>query len=183
MPRFLALICVILAPLVLTGCEQPPVNRDGSKPLTVAAQVDLERYLGRWYEVARFPNQFERDCFAVTATYSRKQDGTIKVINSCRKGSIGGPEEIADGTATVADAASNAKLKVSFFWPFSGDYWVLDVADDYQWALVGEPSGRYLWILSRQPQLTADTRALLIDKLKAQGYNTGALYWTPQPAN
>ena len=175
-------VIVITAFFAASACASPPANRTSSTPLEVVSSVDLERYLGRWYEVARFPNGFERDCFAVTATYSRKQDGTIKVINSCRKGSVDGPEEIADGTAIVADAASNAKLEVSFFWPFSGDYWVLDVADDYQWALVGEPSGRYLWILSRQPHLTAETKAMLIGKLQAQGYNAGALYWTPQPA-
>ncbi len=182
MPRLVALICMILAPLALAACESPPVNRDASKPLTVAARVDLERYLGRWYEVARFPNSFERDCFAVTATYSRNRDGSVGVMNRCRKGGVDGPEEIADGTATVVDGVSNAKLSVTFFWPFSGDYWVLEVSQDYQWALVGEPSGRFLWILSRSPQLDGGTRASLIGKLKAQGYNTDALYWTPQPA-
>jgi apolipoprotein D and lipocalin family protein len=181
MNRFLQLFLAVLLPLFLTGCEQPPVNRDGSKPLETAAHVDLERYLGRWYEIARLPNGFERDCMAVTATYSRNADGSIKVVNRCRKGRIDGPEEVADGSATVVDTASNAKLSVTFFWPFAGDYWVLDVSEDYQWALVGEPSGRYLWILSRTRQLTPETRELLIGRLKARGYNTDALYWTPQP--
>lgn len=182
MTRFLRLILAVVAPLAIAGCEQPPVNRDASSPLSTAAKVDLERYLGRWYEVARFPNSFERDCFAVTATYSRNADGTVKVVNSCRKGSIAGPEDVAEGSAAVVDPVTNAKLSVSFFWPFSGDYWVLEVAGDYQWALVGEPSGRYLWILSRSPQISPETRESLIGKLKAQGYNTNALYWTPQPA-
>ncbi|MCE9522802.1 MAG: lipocalin family protein, partial [Alphaproteobacteria bacterium] len=101
MTRFLRLILAVVAPLAITGCEQPPVNRDASSPLSTAAKVDLERYLGRWYEVARFPNSFERDCFAVTATYSRNADGTVKVVNSCRKGSIAGPEDVAEGSAAV----------------------------------------------------------------------------------
>ena len=178
---FLRLLTVALLGLTLASCEQPPVNRDGTKPLTTVAQVDLTRYVGRWYEIARFENSFEKGCYAVTATYSRNADGSIKVLNSCRKGSLTGPEDIANGSATVADKATNAKLSVSFFWPFSGDYWVIGLADDYSWALVGEPSGRYLWILARTPQITPELRADLLAKLQAQGYNTNALTWTPQP--
>ena len=154
-----------------------------TRPLTTVPSVDLERYLGRWFEVARFPNSFEKDCFGVTATYSRNPDGTIKVVNRCRKGALEGPEDVAEGSATVADPATNAKLNVTFFWPFTGDYWVIGLADDYSWALVGEPSGRYLWILSRTPTLSPELRAELIQRLEAQGYNTRALYWTPQSAS
>ena len=154
-----------------------------TRPLTTVPSVDLERYLGRWFEVARFPNSFEKDCYGVTATYSRNPDGTIKVVNRCRKGALTGPEDVAEGSATVADPATNAKLNVTFFWPFTGDYWVIGLADDYSWALVGEPSGRYLWILSRTPTLSPELRADLITRLEAQGYNTRALYWTPQSAN
>lgn len=171
---------MLVAAILLASCEQPPVNRIAAEPLSTVQSVDLQRYLGRWYEVARYPNQFEENCVGVTATYSLKPDGTIKVVNSCRKGKLDGPEDIAEGTATVVDTKTNAKLSVSFFWPFAGDYWVIGLADDYSWALVGEPSGRYLWILSRTPSLPDDTRAALIAQLKSQGYNTNALYWTPQ---
>ena len=180
MTGFLRVFAVALLGLALAACDPPPVNRDGSKPLTTVAKVDLDRYLGRWYEIARFENSFEKGCYGVTATYSRKADGSIKVLNRCLQGSLTGPEEIAEGSATVADKATNAKLNVSFFWPFSGDYWVIGLADDYSWALVGEPSGRYLWILARTSQITPELRAELIAKLQAKGYNTNALIWTPQ---
>ncbi|MBP6014755.1 MAG: lipocalin family protein [Alphaproteobacteria bacterium] len=177
---FLRVIVATVLAIAVAGCEQPPVNRDGTNPLTTVAKVELERYLGRWYEVARYENSFEKGCVGVTATYSRNADGSIKVVNLCRKGTMTGPQDVAEGRATVADPATNAKLSVSFFWPFTGDYWVIGLADDYSWALVGEPSGRYLWILSRAPQLTPELRADLIAKLQSQGYNTNALYWTPQ---
>lgn len=180
---FLCAIAVVLASFGLAGCESPPVNRDSTKPLTTVERVDLDRYLGRWYEIARFPNSFEENCFAVTATYSKNADNSIKVVNRCRKGAITGPEDVAEGSATVVDPSTNAKLSVTFFWPFAGDYWVIGLAEDYGWALVGEPSGRYLWILARTPQIAPDLRADLTAKLQAQGYNTSALYWTPQPAN
>lgn len=172
---------VLAAALLLASCNRPPVNRDAAQALSTVQSLDLQRYLGRWYEVARFPNQFEEDCVGVTATYSLNPDGTIKVVNRCRKGTLGGPEDVAEGTATVVDTATNAKLSVTFFWPFAGDYWVIDLADDYSWALVGEPSGRYLWILARTPQIPAETRTQLVEKLTAIGYRTDALYWTPQP--
>jgi apolipoprotein D and lipocalin family protein len=171
----------LAAALLLAACNQPPVNRDAAQPLSTAQSVDLQRYLGRWYEIARFPNEFEVDCVGVTATYTLNADGTIKVVNRCRKGKRDGAEEVAEGTATVVDTTTNAKLSVTFFWPFAGDYWVLDLADDYSWALVGEPSGRYLWILARTPEIPTGTRTQLIAKLAGMGYRTGALYWTPQP--
>ena len=180
MTGFLRVSAVALFAIALLGCEPPPVNRDGSKPLTTVEKVDLDRYLGRWYEIARFENSFERGCFGVTATYSRNTDSSIKVVNRCLKGSLTGPEDIAEGSATIVDKTTSAKLSVSFFWPFSGDYWVIGLADDYSWALVGEPSGRYLWILARASQITPELRAELISKLQAKGYNTNALVWTPQ---
>lgn len=179
---FLRTTVVLVAAALLASCDRPPVNRNAAEPLSTVQSLDLQRYLGRWYEVARFPNQFEEDCVGVTATYSLNPDGTIKVVNRCRKGKLDGPEEVAEGTATVVDTTTNAKLSVTFFWPFAGDYWVLDLAEDYSWALVGEPSGRYLWILSRTPTLPDNTRAALLAKLKAQGYDTTALFWTPQGA-
>lgn len=178
---FLRTIGVLAAAFILAACDKPPVNRNLARPLSTVQSLDLQRYLGRWYEIARFPNRFEQDCVGVTATYSLNTDGTINVVNRCRKGKLDGPEDVAEGTATVVDPATNAKLSVTFFWPFAGDYWVLDLADDYGWALVGEPSGRYLWILARAPEISAETRAQLIAKLTAMGYRTEALYWTPQP--
>ena len=142
--------------------------------------VDLMRYSGLWYEQARFDAAFQRGCEGVTARYAPMADGRIQVINSCRDGSPSGPARAITGTATIVPQSSNAKLKVSFFGPFSGDYWVLDRADDYGWAIVGEPSGQYLWILSRAPKLAAAQYQSLMQRAAALGYNTAALRRTQQ---
>ena len=174
------LTATLMALLMLAGCMSPPVNRNPAAALASVASVDLERYTGRWFEVARFPNSFEENCVGVTATYSKNADGTVKVVNRCRLSTLDGKESVAEGSARVVDTASNAKLAVTFFWPFEGDYWVIALDADYKWALVGEPSGRYLWILSRTPKLSDDVRTDLLKRLEGFGYNTKALYWTPQ---
>lgn len=169
----------ILAALALAGCSSPPVNRAADAgPLQTVNEVDLDRYLGRWYEIARFPNSFEENCEGVTAEYGRRDDGLISVVNTCRKGSPDGEPKVAKGRARVVDEETNAKLEVSFFGPFWGDYWVIGLADDYSLSLVGEPSGRYLWILSRTPQISEAVKAQAVSTLKEKGYNTEALYWT-----
>jgi apolipoprotein D and lipocalin family protein len=170
----------VVAVVALAGCQSPPVNRSPAPPLVSVASVDLQRYTGRWYELARFPNSFEEDCVGVTATYSKNADGTIKVLNRCLLKTLDGNESVAEGSARVVDTSTNAKLAVSFFWPFEGDYWVIALEPEYKWAIVGEPSGRYLWILSRTPQVPEDVKADLLSRVEALGYNTKALYWTPQ---
>jgi len=164
--------------LLIAACSSPPVNRDPSIPLTTATNVDLGQYAGFWYEIARFPNSFEKNCVGSTAQYVKNRDGSIKVLNRCRKLKLECLQDVVEGRARVI---SDGKLAVTFFWPFEGDYWILQVADDYTWALVGEPSGRYLWILAREPQIDPALKDSLTRKLKALGYNTDALYWTPQP--
>lgn len=171
----------ILALLGLSACAKPPVNRATDIPLTTEAQVDLDRYLGRWYEIARFPNSFEKNCEGVTAEYARRDDGLISVVNTCRKGGIDGKAEVANGRARIVDADTNAKLEVSFFGPFWGDYWILDLDEDYSLSLVGEPQGRYLWVLARTPEISDDKRASALARLQALGYDTSALYFTKQP--
>ena len=178
--RRIASIAALLL-VTLTACKDMPVNRDLSRELATVSSVDLDRYTGRWYEIARFPNSFEEDCVAVTATYSKNPDGTIKVLNRCHLHTLTGKESVAEGRARVDDAKSNAKLAVTFFWPFEGDYWILSLADDYSWVLVGEPSGKYLWILARSPKISDELRTNLISQLVSRGYNTKALFWTPQP--
>ncbi len=173
---------LFLIPLaLLSACILPPVNRSSDVPLGPVAQIEIERYAGLWYEIARFENSFERDCEGVTAEYASRPDGRITVINTCRQGAPSGPVERAEGVARIVDPATNAKLKVRFGGPFEGDYWVLDRDEDYRWALVGEPSGRFLWILSRTPALSEATRADLLQRLQTRGYNTAALRWTAQP--
>lgn len=176
--RILILAAVAAA---LAGCASPPVNRRPETTLTTASSVEIERYLGLWYEIARFPNSFERNCEGVTAEYSRREDGLIRVVNTCREGAPDGKKRVATGRARIADAATNAKLEVSFFGPFWGDYWILWRAEDYSLALVGEPSGRYLWVLSRGPVLADDAKAAALERLTALGYDTSKLYFPAQP--
>lgn len=115
-----------------------------------AKPVDLDRYLGRWYEQYRYEASFEKGMDAAMAEYSLTRDGTIRVINQARSGGVNGKLRKAVGRAKIVDPVMKAKLKVSFFGPFFGDYWVLDHGDDYDWSIVGEPSGRYLWVLTRE---------------------------------
>ena len=107
----------------------------------------------------------------MTADYSLESDGSVRVLNSCREGAVDGPAKSATGTAWIADTATSAKLRVTFFWPFYGDYWVLDHDTDYQWSIVGEPSGRYLWVLSRTAAPSNEMRAFLQQRVEALGYD------------
>jgi apolipoprotein D and lipocalin family protein len=138
-----------------------------------AKSVDLQRYLGHWYEIARYDQRFERGCEAATADYALRPDGRIDVLNRCRKRNADVKQ--ARGVARVVDAATNAKLKVRFFGPFQGDYWVLDRADDYSWSIVGEPSGRYLWILARDPHPAGEEVERLVARAAELGYDTSML--------
>lgn len=140
--------------------------------------VELNRYLGRWFEQARYENRFETDCEGVTADYSLRDDGMIKVINTCRQGGINGSVKSVEGRAKIVPSSGNAKLKVSFFGPFFGNYWVLDRAPDYTWSIVGEPSGRYLWILTRTANPSQRTREMLARKAKSLGYDVSLIRWT-----
>ena len=141
-----------------------------------AKPVDLDRYLGRWYEQARYEAWFQKGCEAVTADYSLRDDGLIRVLNTCREGAVDGPEKQSDGKAKIVADSQGAKLKVSFFGPFYvGDYWELDHADDYSWSIVGEPSGRYLWLLSREARPSADRREALNARVRALGYDLSLL--------
>ncbi len=129
-----------------------PLAAKDLPPLRVAPNVDLARYAGKWYEISRLPNWFERACVSdTTATYTLRPDGKVHVLNTCRKSD--GTMKSAKGTARTIDGEPNTKLKVTFFWPFSGDYWIVDLDPDYQWVLVGEPKRNYLWILARTPKL------------------------------
>ena len=123
----------------------------GKPPLEVVEPVDLQRYLGKWYEIASYPAWFQKGCTGSTAEYTMTPDGRIQVINRCRKKGLDGPLKESKGKAEVVDTVTNAKLKVWFFWPFKGNYWIIELDDDYQWAVVGEPGRKYLWILSRTP--------------------------------
>ena len=164
------------------GCATSTTERLRLPPLQTVAHVELSRYLGTWYEIANFPQSFQRGCTATTATYTLRDDGDIEVLNRCRKGSIDGEEKSALGRARVVDRTTNAKLKVSFFRPFWGDYWIVDLADDYSYAVVGHPSRDYLWILARKPTMPEETYQSIVTRLQAQGYETSRLVRTLQVA-
>ena len=147
-----------------------------------AKLVDLAQYLGRWFELGRYDNSFERGCEAVTAEYSLRPDGLIRVLSTCRAHSTDGPIRTAEGKAKVVEGSGGAKLKVSFFGPFFfANYWVLDHADDYAWSIVGEPSGKYLWIMSRDPTPPAGVQNTLIESVRRLGYDTAMIRMTRQP--
>lgn len=150
------------------------------EPLPTAAHVDLNRYQGKWYEVARLPLFWENKCDSdVTATYTLRPDGKITVLNECRKKD--GSMTDSKGTAEVASKdGPNSKLKVTFFWPFSGDYWILDLDPDYRWVLVGTPNLKNLWVLSRTPQLDKPIFDKLVDQAKQLGFDTSKLIYTRQ---
>jgi apolipoprotein D and lipocalin family protein len=151
-----------------------PLSVFGADSLPVFEKVDLKRYIGKWYEIARLPMFFERNCVSdVTAEYSLRPDGKIGVLNQCRQKD--GTLSTARGTARVVDQSTNAKLKVTFFWPFSGDYWILELGPNYEYALVGEPRRKCLWILSRQPDLDEETYLKLVTKAKFLGFDTSRL--------
>ena len=160
----------VLVMLLAAGCATSTTEREGLPPLTTVPSLDLDRYMGTWFELASFPQSFQAGCTATTATYTKQSDGTIEVKNECRLGSPAGESKVALGRARAGD--SPAKLQVSFFGPFWADYWVIGLADDYSWAVVGHPSRDYLWILSRTPALDDATYARIVSDIAARGYDT-----------
>lgn len=172
---------LLVLALPLAACSTLEAGPVGNTAVPQPAKaVDLDRYAGRWYELARYEAGFQKGCEGVTADYSLTEAGRVKVVNSCRKNGLDGKVETATGKAKVVEGSNNAKLRVSFFGPFYGDYWVLDRADDYSWAIVGEPSGRYLWLLHRQPDPGAATLDALKSRAARLGYDLGLLRITKQ---
>lgn len=165
---------------IVFGCTVIVKN---DSPLTVVDKVDLNRYLGKWYEIASYPAWFQKECTGSTAEYRLMPDGKIQVINRCRKGSLDGPLKEAEGKAEVVDTVSNAKLKVWFFWPFKGNYWIIDLDDNYQWVVVGEPSRKYLWVLSRTPKMDEALYHQITAKLPQKGYDPEKLRKTEHKVN
>lgn len=181
--RLLPLLLLSGAALALTACatfQRGPVgNAAVPEP---AKAVDLNRYAGLWYEIGRYENGFERGCEGVTARYTVRDDGLVGVVNTCRQGDAAGEERSVEGRGKVVEASGNAKLKLSFFGPFYvGDYWVLDRAEDYSWSIVGEPSGRYLWLLSRTPRPSDGVRQTILNRVRDLGYDLALIRPVDQP--
>ena len=154
---------------LLTGCSKLTVDN------TPIASLDVERYLGEWYEVARFDHRFERGMEQTRATYALREDGKITVENS---GIKDGKPKTAKGKAKLTETP--ALLRVSFFGPFYGDYRILLLADDYRYALVGSGTDNYLWILSRTPKLSDIDKARILEEARRRRYDTSKLIWVKQ---
>jgi apolipoprotein D and lipocalin family protein len=170
--------CLLIVYFWVSGCSSVP--KKSSPELQVVPYVDIERYLGKWYEIALYPNWFEKGCFRSTAFYEKLEDGQIKVTNQCRINGPDGELNEAIGKATIADSKTNAKLKVQFFWSFKGDYWIIDLDRDYQYAIVSEPNRQYLWILSRSPNMDVQTLESLNAKIRSKGFDLTYLKQTLQ---
>lgn len=146
------------------------------EPVASVAQVDLTRYAGRWYEIAAYPMFFQRNCIGdTTADYALRPDGEVTVDNRCRTES---GTDRAVGNAWAVEGSGNARLKVSFFWPFRSDYWIIGLDENYGWAVVGHPGRKYLWILSRTPRLPEVDLARALAAARAQGYPLDRLAYT-----
>jgi apolipoprotein D and lipocalin family protein len=147
-------------------------------PVVSVPAVDLARYSGKWFEIASFPMFFQRNCVSdTTAEYAPAPEGAITVHNRCRTES--GFDD-ATGRATVVEGFANSRLKVSFFWPFKADYWVLGLDPEYRWAVVGNPNRKYLWLLSRAPQLSPVLLESALASARTQGFDLSQLRYTPQ---
>lgn len=142
-----------------------------NEELKTVPNVDIEKYAGTWYEIAKLPNKFEKGLTCISATYSIKENGKINVLNQGFKTEKGTWKDIT-GTAWVPDSKNPGQLKVRFFWPFSGDYYIIALNDDYTYALVGDPSRKYLWILSKNKYLDPAIYNELLNIAKKNGFNT-----------
>lgn len=144
---------------------QTTTERENLPPLQTVKQVDLNRYSGTWYEIASFPQWFQKGCVATTATYTVRSNGEIDVVNRCRINTLSGREKVARGRARVV---APAKLQVSFFRPFWGNYWIIDLGKDYTYAVVSDPGRDTLWILSRTPEMDEALYEEILDRLQKQ---------------
>jgi apolipoprotein D and lipocalin family protein len=165
-------LLVVLIAVIFIGCGKKHPN------LPTVKQVDIEKYKGTWYEIARFEHFFEKGCKNVTATYELKEDGDLKVINRCTMIEDDEFKE-ATGVAYAVDG-TNSKLKVSFFRPFYGDYYIIDLAEDYSYAVVGAPSRELLWILSRTKTISDQLKNEILAKLPPLGFDPKNFIWTIQ---
>ena len=168
----LVVISFILMGISVTSCNAQKSMIDN----TVVKELNLQKYLGTWHEIARYDHVFERGLVGVTANYSLRDDGKIKVLNSGYKNSLEGKFSQAIGKAKIPDPENApAKLKVSFFLFFYGDYFVMELDKDYQWAVIGSSSDKYLWILSRDAQMENELYSELLQKLEKRGYDVSKL--------
>jgi apolipoprotein D and lipocalin family protein len=151
-----------------------------SKELQTVPAVDLQKYCGKWYEIAAYPQPFQKGCHCTTAAYTLSDKGYVIVENRCNKNSVNGKTSSIKGKAFVEKNSGNAKLKVQFFWPFKGKYWIIDLAPDYSYAVVSHPNRKYLWILCRTSKMSSEVYEQITARLKEKGFDLDKLKMTPQ---
>lgn len=181
----LRLLTIALSVLSLSACIAGPSGRAAdAQDLQAVPSVDVSRYMGLWYEIARYPTSFQKNCEGATAEYTLREDGRVNVLNTCRFGTKDGNPRDAEAIARVIGGSNGARLFVNFspvpLLAGRGNYWVIYLDADYQHAVVGEPSGRFLWYLSRTPTITPETRAVLDAAAREQGYDLSMLKETEQ---
>ncbi|QQS37302.1 MAG: lipocalin family protein [Ignavibacteriales bacterium] len=168
--------------LLVISCNLNSLPQD-KKTVQTVKYVDLKKYVGLWYEISKIPNRFQKQCISnATAKYILDEDGDIKVVNSCVDDE--NEMDIAEGVAKVVDKKSNAKLEVSFvsflgIRPFWGDYWIIGLDDNYNWAVVGTPDRKYGWVLSRTPELADEILLHINNILKENGYKPESFVKSP----
>lgn len=165
------IIILIALTFILSSCNSQKSMIDK----TVVKEFDIEKYLGKWYEIARYDHKFERGLVGVTATYSFREDGKIEVVNAGYKEKLAGEKSEAIGKAKIPNPNVPAKLKVSFFWFFYADYFILELDQEYQWAVIGSKSDKYLWVLSRSPQMDENLYNEILNKISNRGYDIDKL--------
>jgi len=164
----------ILISIFMTGIASQ------SQILQTVPYVDLKKYAGKWYEIASYPQRFQKGCHCTTAEYTLSEKGYVIVENRCNRGSVNGKQSYIKGKAFVVKNSGNAKLRVQFFWPFKGKYWIIDLADDYSYAVVSHPNKKYLWILSRSTKIDDATYQQIIFRLKERRFDLSKLQITQQ---
>lgn len=177
---------LLIIPMILTVSAVAARAQKKTADLPTAAKVDLKRYSGKWFEIAKYPNKFQKQCVGnTTATYTQKSNGRIEVLNECLKKD--GTIDNAKGEAKIVDKTTNAKLEVrfapsvlSFIPAVWGDYWIIDLDEDYRYVAIGEPKREYFWILSREPQMDDATYQNILRRAEKLGFNPGKVVKTPQ---
>ena len=159
-------LAIAIAVVLFSGCT---IFTSGNyPPLETVPSVDVKQYAGKWYEIASLPFSRQEGCSCTTAEYTILENGVLSVTNTCKKE---GETEQAVGKAFVVEGTNNTKLKVQFFWPFKGDYWVIDLADDYSYAVVGVPSRKYCWILSKTKTMNDEVYTQILERVKQKGFD------------
>ncbi len=158
----------------LAGCSS-------SRDLPVVEEVDLEKYAGKWYDIAHLPQSFQAGCKCVTAEYTPEKD-FVRVVNTCVNEDNDESRNVK-GKAFPVKGTNNARLKVQFFWPFRGDYYIIALEDDYSMAMVGAPNRKYLWILSREPKPDPNKMEDYLNRARELGFRTDKLEYTDQSCN